>query len=286
MPSPFEEQPFYFPCAGEQLLGIATLPTNPAPIGVLIIVGGPQYRVGSHRQFVHLARDLAERGIACMRFDYRGMGDSTGAMRTYVELDDDIRAAVDAFMARCPQLRGVVLWGLCGGASAACFYAATDARIASVALVNPWVRTEQGLARAHLKYYYSQRLLSGAFWRQLFTGRLAIGASMASFLKTLRAAIHPGDASHPASVPAQGPTLSERMAHGLAQYRGKTLVLLSGNDYTAKEFIAASAASATWQRALRGAKTATVNDSDHTFSNPEWKVRVATITAEWLQATP
>jgi alpha/beta superfamily hydrolase len=48
---------------------------------VLVIVGGPQYRAGSHRQFTLLARSLAEQGFAVLRFDYRGMGDSTGAMR-------------------------------------------------------------------------------------------------------------------------------------------------------------------------------------------------------------
>jgi len=49
-----------------------------ADTGVLIVVGGPQYRVGSHRQFVMLARFLADHGVPCMRFDYRGMGDVSG----------------------------------------------------------------------------------------------------------------------------------------------------------------------------------------------------------------
>ena len=61
--------------------------TDPAacagPRGVLIVTGGPQYRAGSHRQFVLLARFLAARGMAVLRFDYRGMGDSEGAPRDY-----------------------------------------------------------------------------------------------------------------------------------------------------------------------------------------------------------
>ena len=42
--------------------------------GMLIVVGGPQYRAGSHRQFTLLARDVAATGVPTMRFDYRGMG--------------------------------------------------------------------------------------------------------------------------------------------------------------------------------------------------------------------
>ena len=42
---------------------------------VLVVVGGPQVRAGSHRHFVQLARHLATHGHAVMRFDVRGMGD-------------------------------------------------------------------------------------------------------------------------------------------------------------------------------------------------------------------
>ena len=58
------EQVLNFSCAGEHLLGIVAAPAAPvsAPLGVLIIVGGPQYRAGSHRQFVSLSRGLASAG--------------------------------------------------------------------------------------------------------------------------------------------------------------------------------------------------------------------------------
>src|SRR5689334_11218312 len=116
-----EEQAFGFACRGEWLCGIASLPRQPAARGVLIVVGGPQYRAGSHRQFTLLARSLAAQGIASMRFDYRGMGDSDGAMRSFEAVDDDLRAAVDQFMALAPGLTEVVIWGLCDAASAALF---------------------------------------------------------------------------------------------------------------------------------------------------------------------
>ena len=66
---------------------------------------GPQVRAGSHRQFTLLARTLAARGIAVQRFDYRGMGDSDGAQRDFGDVELDVRAAVDHFMAAVPGMR-------------------------------------------------------------------------------------------------------------------------------------------------------------------------------------
>ena len=73
-----EEVPFIFDCQGESLIGILHQPVNAASIGILIVVGGPQYRVGSHRQFLLLARSLSANDIPVLRFDYRAMGDSGG----------------------------------------------------------------------------------------------------------------------------------------------------------------------------------------------------------------
>jgi len=286
MPSTFEELPCFFPCEGEQLLGIVARPTQSASVGVLIIVGGPQYRVGSHRQFVHLSHRLAARGIACMRFDYRGMGDSGGAMRGFERIDADLRAAVDAFFARCPQIRSVALWGLCDGASAACFYASTDARVSSLVLVNPWVRTEEGLARTHLRHYYVRRLLSRAFWQKLLGRRLSIRAAAGSFLATLRSATR-SDSQAPTSsarLADKQLILPERMAHELARFGKNILLVLSENDYTAKEFSAARSKSAALNRALGDARTEVLAEADHTFSTEAWKERVAEITAGWIAA--
>ena len=134
------ESAVLFACEGDELVGVIAEPEKACgDVGVLIVVGGPQYRVGSHRQFVLLARHLAEAGVSCMRFDYRGMGDAGGGQRDFENVGADIRAAIDVFTTRTPAVRRVVLWGLCDGASAACFYAPTDERGAGLVLLNPWV---------------------------------------------------------------------------------------------------------------------------------------------------
>ena len=185
MPHAVDETVVLFRCKGEDLLGIIASSADPAPVGVLVVVGGPQYRVGSHRQFVQLARDLAASGTACMRFDYRGMGDGGGATRPFDEIDADVRVAVDTFFAACPRVTSIVLWGLCDGASAICFYAATDPRITGVVLVNPWVRTQVGEARTYLRHYYVRRFFSRAFWRKLVGGEVNLRQTVRSLLVAL-----------------------------------------------------------------------------------------------------
>ncbi|MFP5392976.1 MAG: hydrolase 1, exosortase A system-associated, partial [Gammaproteobacteria bacterium] len=179
-----------FRCQDDWLTGVVHLPAAPAVRGVLIVVGGPQYRAGSHRQFTLLARALAQEGIPVMRFDVRGMGDSEGEPRDFTDLQDDLRAAIDAFQAAA-AVQDVVLWGLCDGASAAMLYAAGDARVRGLALLNPWARTESGAARATLKHYYASRLLQPGLWRKIASGQFDVRTALGSLLSLLRSARAP-----------------------------------------------------------------------------------------------
>ncbi len=255
---------------------LSDVPAQPHQRGVLIVVGGPQYRAGSHRQFTLLARSLAAQGIAAMRFDYRGMGDSEGAMRSFDSVEEDLCAAIDAFMAQVPQLREVVLWGLCDAASAASLYAAGDRRVSGLALLNPWVRTDSGAAKATLKHYYGARLLDKHFWRKLFSGRFDIKASLGSFAGLL------GSARQAAPDGA----LPDRMHAQLGRFKGKMLVMLSGADLTAQEFDGLPKASPKWRQLMAAPRVTrkTLPRADHTCSRREWKDQVAEWTGEWVRS--
>jgi hypothetical protein len=88
--------------AQARMVGILSLPAAPGPRGVLVVTGGPQYRVGSHRQFVLLARALAARGVPVLRFDLRGMGDSESSARDYRAAAPDIAGALAQFFDAVP----------------------------------------------------------------------------------------------------------------------------------------------------------------------------------------
>ncbi|WP_310733707.1 hydrolase 1, exosortase A system-associated [Rubrivivax benzoatilyticus] len=282
--APGAAQAFAFACEGETLLGVLHRPPAGAPAaatGVVIVVGGPQYRAGSHRQFVHLARALAAGGHPVLRFDVRGMGDSSGALRSFEQITPDIGAAVDTLAARAGVGR-VVLWGLCDGASAALLYLheRRDPRVAGVCLLNPWVRSEASLARTHVKHYYTRRLREREFWLKLLSGRVA-GRALAELWRNLRRAR--GEAP-PAAARTAGP-FQQRMAEGWRGFGGGVLLVLSGDDYTAKEFLETCDASPAWQALLRrpGTRRQDLATADHTLSARADRDTVAALTLDWLQ---
>jgi uncharacterized protein len=269
-----------FPCAGEQLFGVLSLPAQPAAVGIVLIVGGPQYRVGSHRQFVRLARALAQKGFAVLRFDYRGMGDSSGPMRDFENVDDDIRAAANTLRAQCPEVTRIVLWGLCDAASAACMYAARDERVSGLVLLNPWVREAQNYARTQVKHYYGARLLQGAFWRKLLRGEVRLWLAAKDSLATLWRSFF----GRGASTAGNRAPFQLRMLQGLRAFPGPVLLLLSGRDLTAREFCDTAAAQSEWRATLQEARVRRVDfpEADHTFSSRPWKSSVEAHCLQWL----
>ncbi len=283
----WQDRAVLFDCAGESLLGVVSAPDADAETGVLVIVGGPQYRAGSHRQFVVLARHLAAQGVPCMRFDYRGMGDSTGTARDFESVSDDVEAAIGAFLKACPGLRQVVLWGLCDGASAVCLYPAhQDPRVAAAVLLNPWVHTQAGEAKVFLKHYYLQRITDPSFWKKLGSGQVSFLKSFGSLFSFVRAARKaPADVAAAVVSDAGGP-FPERMARGLLGRKGPLAIFLSGRDYVAREFDDACRSNAEWRKALERSDLDITRfaDADHTFSGPGEAQSVAEATYAWLKA--
>jgi exosortase A-associated hydrolase 1 len=274
------EEALVFQCNDDPLVGILSRAEAPGRIGVLIVVGGPQYRAGSHRQFTLLARHLAGQGIPAFRFDYRGMGDAGGDRRAFDAVDDDLRAAVSAFLAAEPRLQGVVIWGLCDAASAALMYASTDPRVRGLVLLNPWVRDAQTQAVTQMKHYYLRRLMDRAFWRKLLRGGVQWRASAGSLIRTSRAVL-----DGRGSAPLDHRSFQDRMLAGWRQFSGPALLVMSGRDLTAREFAEYSAARDSWRERLSASNLTRVDipDADHTFSTRELRDRVAAETVAWVQ---
>lgn len=271
----------HFVCAGESLVGIISQPAEPvrgaaADTGIVIIVGGPQYRAGSHRQFVLLARALAGGGHAVLRFDCRGMGDSTGKAPGFDAIDADIGAAIDALQVACPGVQKVVLWGLCDGASAALLYGrhTRDVRLAGFALANPWLHTEQAEAHAIVHRRYRQRLREGAFWRKLLNGGI-------NPLRKLNEMWHHWRTARAGSAPGQ---VTRQLLAALHEQQLPMLLLLCRRDATAQAFLAQLQLEGSSFLAQAHVHRVDFAAADHTFSRAEWRCAVEEETLAWLRA--
>lgn len=274
------ELPIVFECEDCRLIGIISKPViSVSDIGVVIVVGGPQYRSGSHRQFTLLSRQLADNGYFCFRFDYRGMGDSEGGMRDFERINLDICSAVDAFISSNPSIGRIVLWGLCDAASAILYYAHTDDRIAGIVLLNPWVHTMIGEEQARLKHYYLSRLWSPGFWQSLVSGKIDIIKSGKELIIAIINKITNKTTS------TASPSFVQQMQDGFSLYPGKTLLILSGDDLVAQEFQQLLSANQAWAEICQSSSVEKIfiKEANHTFSSQRCRDRVANDTVKWLK---
>lgn len=240
-----------FPCAGEMLGG--SLDSAAGETGVLIATGGSQTRIGSHRMFAELGKSLSENGFPAFRFDRRGVGDSSGDDPGFRGNSDDLHAAVAAFRGEMPQLKTIVGFGLCDGATSLAFFG-RDAGIDAMILVNPWLvdAASDAPPPAAIKAHYWKRLSSLSGWKDLFGGRISVGKLLRGIMKIARPA--PDDLAGDAAA---------SLARG-----GRTALVLARGDATA---IAAEDA---WRRpgfdtARRNSlETLHIDTDSHTFARP------------------
>lgn len=286
------EHPILFPCGEAQMVGVLHRTPQPARRGVVVVVaGGPQYRAGAHRQFVTLARELVEIGMPVLRFDLRGMGDSNGTHRGFQYSNDDIRAAIDALLAREPQLQEIVLFGECESASGILFYAFQDARVKGAVLVNPWVRTDEGRAKVIVKHYYSKRIFEREFWRKILSGKFQLRASLVEFVGTLRTYLTRAKQNSDGGVARTYADIADmslplKTAVGLKSFGGAVMILMSGKDYIAREFDEVVSESTLWQSLLGKPSIQRIDlaDADHTFSRDEWRLQASESVCKWMRS--
>jgi exosortase A-associated hydrolase 1 len=281
-PEDWQEHALLFPIAGEQGVGVVTVPAmRPAQtVGMVLLAGGPQYRAGAHRHYVHLARELAAAGFASLRFDARGKGDSSGEFNGFENQDQDIASAIDALMAAHPAVRCVALFGLCDGASAAALYVErmNDPRVVQLVLLNPWVRHEQSQARAQLKHRYFGRLMQLATWRRFVRGRVGWRVWTGLFA-ALRTAASGGAGDGLATTDYRAGVFN-----GLT--KRPAALLLSAADATAQEFHAflQSLPKQRQQSLSRGTDCIWIQHADHTLTTREAQAECLRHTIQSLAA--
>ncbi|HYG46874.1 MAG TPA: hydrolase 1, exosortase A system-associated [Allosphingosinicella sp.] len=241
-----------FDCEGSALG--ASLDSAGGATGLLLVTGGTQTRIGSHRMYERLAAALAEAGWPCFRYDRRGVGDSEGEDPDFRDSGPDLAAAAAAFRREHPGMKRLVGFGLCDGASTLALHGAA-AGLDGYILVNPWfVEAEAGEpAAAAIRSRYKDQLLSLAGWKRLLSGSI----SYRKVLKGLRKILQ----SRPSS-------LAGEIAAALGRARAPAQLVLATRDSTA------IAAQAEWNspafKSLRQSnpEPLTIDSDAHTFSRP------------------
>jgi exosortase A-associated hydrolase 1 len=200
----------------------ATIEPADGSVGVVIVGGDTQIRIGAHRGLLGLGATLAAAGYPVIRFDRRGVGDSGGADPGFADSGMDIVAAAGALRNACPQLTELVGFGLCDGASALVLHHGA-AGIDRLILANPWLADAAGglPPPAAIRRHYRDRLSNPADWRRLISGRV-------DYRRLARGLIRVGR-----NPPAP---LGQRLATALRATHPSLTLLLAEGDATAIGF--------------------------------------------------
>ncbi|HED52682.1 MAG TPA: alpha/beta hydrolase [Phycisphaerales bacterium] len=157
-PLPYREESVVVPAGEHELAGTLTLPdeqqfgAGPYPAVVFISGSGPQDRdetILGHKPFFVISDALAKRGIAGLRCDDRGFGESTGdfAESTTLDFADDVRACISYLKGR-DEIGRIGLIGHSEGAMIAPMVAAGNEDVGFVVLLaGPGVTGKEILVR-------------------------------------------------------------------------------------------------------------------------------------------
>ena len=282
-------QALVFNCQASELVGILTLPAAlSGPLATVVIAlpaGGPQYRVGMGRQLRQLGNYLGERGIGVFRFDYRGIGDSSGEFLGFQSVADDLKCAIAAVKAELPEIKHVVLWGGCNAASAIMIHAWKFPEVTGMVVSNPFLGDHKPGSRA-MRSHYLSRVREREFWAKLFSGRYNVSAYTRSLATHIKARFRKPQVASPlehtpteskAGREQEASVLNE-MLEGMNRFQGRCLFFLSGRSLQSREFQSLLSNSKAWKLVAKKLAIAQkiLPDADQAFSahdrhTAQWK---------------
>jgi dipeptidyl aminopeptidase/acylaminoacyl peptidase len=255
------ETPVTFDCKGQQIVGIMHLPEGRGRFpAALLLHGFMGTKVEAHRMFVKLSRTLADHGIASLRFDYRGSGDSAGDfedMTIRSEITDSLEAV--RFLARHKRInsRRLALIGLSMGAAVA----------------------------AHVVARERSRFKTLVLWAPV-----AEGAGILDDLSTpeaVSALAETGITDHEGNLVGMGfvrQFAEMKPLREIVKSKCPVLLIHGSRDETVP-----SHHSDLYEKALhahkRLVKKVIITGADHTFNKQVWEQRAVAETVDWLSET-
>jgi pimeloyl-ACP methyl ester carboxylesterase len=246
---------------------------------VVFVNAGAIYHIGWARMHVEMARELAEAGIASLRFDLAGIGDSEappgGGPRLYSALSGDMRAAIDWLEAR--GIHDLTVFGTCSGAYQAFHAAISDRRITRIALVNQlcfvwgpayamqleaWRRTKATEVAAR------NDVLDTAI--SAFSARGLLARTIPPAKQVIKFALrHAMNLFARGKVLRRGGNVVERWFADLSARGTRVLLIYSDNDPGLAELERYMGPEGCRATALPGVIKRTIENADHTFTPAE-----------------
>jgi hypothetical protein len=264
----------------DSLAGILCLPRGEIESTVLILDTGANYHIGCGRSAVANARELARSGVASLRMDGLGIGDSavldSGPRATLYRQERavDVSAALD-FLAR-RGLTDVVLLGVCSGATLALFAALRDARAARLILGNMQIfsqRDDETIEERLTTGFgatstYMSKAMSARSWARVVNGEVSLGklVSIGGALIRRKAA---GLLKASRLGPAQAAALDAQRNFATLARRGARILILHGeHDVGREELELCFGQNGRFLRRLGGISFDILPGRDHSLASP------------------
>lgn len=254
----YTERQIAFENEGQKLYGFVHAPEGAGPHpGIALLHGFGGNHIEPHALFPKAARAFAEGGVAVLRFDFRGSGDSEGRFHdASIEGEVSDAQAGLRFLAAQPEVDPAWL-GVAGLSLGGMIAALTAGRTPEVRAVALWA------AVAHLGELFqaggdAERMDELAAQGYIDFGGLAVGPALVMQAMT----------TDPVAALASGSGAPVLVLHGTGD---ETVPVEHARRYAA----------ALGERA----ELETLEGADHVFSSVPWERRVIERTRDWLRAT-
>lgn len=244
-----DERLLWVPSCGKRMAGVLHLPEGRRRVPALLMLHGfTGHKAETHRLFVHTARRLAREGLAVLRFDFLGSGDSEGLFEE-MTISGEVEDALNAlhFLRAQPRVdtnRIAMLGFSLGG----CVCALCQPRAGNIKTLVLWAPVSNPMRRMpptgvpEKPVNIGGNLVSPAFYREL------------PELKPLEA---------------------------VRPYKGAVLILHGANDQAVHPDEGRAYETA-FQHATR-CEFRLIPEADHLFSQPAWEQSLIDQTTRWLK---
>ncbi len=265
---------------GDGLMGVYTEPSaareRKAAPALLAWNVGINHRVGPYRFLVDLARDLAARGFASLRFDLSGRGDSEARREAVSEMERDLGDIREAMaVVAAPR---VVLLGFCSSVDSAHRMALADERVVGACFIEGYAHRTVGFYARH-----PLRLMHPARWRRGLARLLPPAAKRWPAVGGLARIplVIPGDSEvYVREYPSRAELRRDYAA--LARRGTRLLFLYAGGDtsYNHRSQLFEFACSRRYEDKL---DLEFYPRADHTFFRVEDRARAVTRIGDWME---